>query len=622
MRMFVWVGIAIVFTVAPFMVGSLGAALGTGGQLLVSGFGATMLVGGITVVTITRLYVRAAANEAFVKTGMGGTKVILDGGALIIPVVHELVKVPLTTMRLDVDRSGPDSLITADKLRADLKAEFYIRVLPQSEDIQNAARSLGNLADDPQRIANLVNDKLISALRSVAANKTLEELNTRRNEFAGEVKQQVEPDLKHNGLTLETVTISKLDQTDPKNLKADNVFDAQGLKRITEITTDAAVRRNELEQDAQKMMKERNVQTKLEILLLERQQAEAEAGQSSEIAKVKALREAEARQAQIEQEQAVAAREVEKTRALKAADLEAQQKVLESERQRELVEVAKSNAIEMAMIEAEKKVKEAERQRELTEVEKQKAIETANQEKALAVALAQAKRAEAEQEQYAKLAMREKAAQDVETVKVTSAAEREGDQKLIAASKAAQQELVREQRKADATAYTIQKEAEAKKAAAQAEYEARLKAAEAESEAAKKRAEGLQAEQMVAVNVQQRLVEVEQQKVDVESKRLEMQEKFGKAAIELQVRLKQIEVSGQVEIERARAMGSMLSRGDFTIYGDPETFGRMAEAFSKGMQMRQNVEGFLANKGLDDNLGKVVSAAADVLGKAVGKKKE
>ncbi|MBI3892665.1 MAG: hypothetical protein HY303_14180, partial [Candidatus Wallbacteria bacterium] len=290
--------------------------------------------------------------------------------------------------------------------------------------------------------------------------------------------------------------------------------------------------------------------------------------------------------------------------------------------QRELAEVNKSNAVEMAMIDAEKKVKDAERTRELTEVDKQKAIETANQEKAMTVAVAQAKRADAEREQFTKMALREKAAQDVETVKVTSAAEREGDQKLIAASKAAEQDLVREQRKADGAAYTIQKEAEAKKAAAQAEYEARLKAAEAESESAKKRAEGAQAEQMVAVHVQQKLVEVEQQKVEVESRRLEVQEKFGKAAIELQVRLKEIEASAQIEVERARAMGAMLSRGEFTIYGDPTTFARMMEAFSKGASIRQTVEGFLAEKGTDDNLSRVVNAAAEVIGKVTGKSKK
>jgi uncharacterized membrane protein YqiK len=625
-KMALWIAFSIFLIVGPYMVPGMDS---TASQVVVSGFGVVLLAIGVSVATVTRLYVRPAANEAFVRTGWGGTWVILDGGALIIPVMHELVRVPLTTTRLDVDRSGPDSLITADKLRADLKAEFYIRVMPQAEDIQGAARSLGPLADQPEMIAKLVNDKLISALRSVAANRTLEELNTRRNEFAAEVKQQVEPDLKHNGLTLETVTISKLDQTSPENLKADNVFDAQGLKRITEITTEAMVKRNESEQFAQQAMKERNVQTRLQILKLEQQQAEAEAGQQMEIAKIQAQRQAESKQAQIEQEQYVQAREVERGRAIKAAELEAQQKVLASERQRELADVEKQNTIEMAVVEAQKRVIEAERQRELTEVEKQKAIETAQQQKLTAIAEAQTQRAEAEAGQLLKMAEREKAAQEIETVKIKAQANRDGDQKLIAASKAADQELVREQRKADAAAYTVCKEAEAKKAAAQAEYEARMKSAEADAEstkkradadaeAAKKRAEGATAEQSVTVTVQQRLVEVERQKVEVESRRLEVQEMYGKAAIDLQVRLKAIETQGQVEIARAQAIGTMLSRGNFTIYGDPTTFSRMAESFSSGMSMRQSLEGFLTETTTSSKLAGVVSAAADLAAKVAG----
>ena len=580
---FTWTVISIVILVGPWLPGPA-ALFSTKGAFVVSGFGLIMLLAGLTVGVVTRLYIRAAANEAFVRTGMGGTKVILDGGTLLIPVVHQLVQVPLTTMRLDVDRSGTDSLITADKLRADLKAEFYIRVMPQIEDIKNAARSLGDSAGQPQRIAGLVNDKLISALRSVAANKTLEELNSRRNEFAAEVKGQVEADLKHNGLTLETVTISKLDQTDPKNLRSDNVFDAQGLKRITEITTEAAVRRNELEQNAQQAIKERNVKTRQQILALEQQQAEAEAAQSAEVAKVKAQKESESRQAQIDQEQRVQQREVERVRALKAAELEAQQKIFESERAREL-----------------------------TEVEKQKAIETANQDKLMAVAQAQSRRAEAEQEQFTKLALREKAVQEVETVKVTAAAERDGQQKLIAASRAAEQEMVREQRKADGAAYTVLKEAEAKKAAAQAEFEASLKAAEALAEGAKKRAEGATAEQMVAVNVQQKLVQVEQQRVEVEARRLEVQETHGRAAIDLQIQLKEIEAAAQIEIARSQALGQMLSRGNFTIYGDPSTFARMADSFNRGMGFRQMMEGFLTARGEDSPLAQVLRTAADTV---------
>ncbi|HET7506404.1 MAG TPA: SPFH domain-containing protein, partial [Kofleriaceae bacterium] len=146
-----------------------------------SGIALAILAG--TLMTITRLYMKTKASEAFVRTGMGGMRVIKDGGSLVVPVIHQIVKISLRTLRLDVGREGPDALITKDKLRADIKAEFFVRVMPDDDSIKNAARSFGEHMDDERYVSKLVEDKLISALRTIAATKTLEELNTQRDEF-------------------------------------------------------------------------------------------------------------------------------------------------------------------------------------------------------------------------------------------------------------------------------------------------------------------------------------------------------------------------------------------------------------------------------------------------------
>ena len=239
-----------------------------------------MLLAG-TLLVITRLYVKTKASEAFVRTGMGGLKVIQDGGALVIPVIHQIVRVSLETLRLDVGREGPDALITNDKLRADVRAEFYVRVQPDEESIRNAARSLGDKMGDASAVRALVEDKLVSALRTVAATKNLEELNIERDRFMEQVMQIVTPDLAHNGLTLETATISKLDQTDPRLLKSDNIFDAQGLRTIAQITQEQLTRRNELERAGEQARKLQDVETRKRVLTLEQAEAEAEAAQTA-----------------------------------------------------------------------------------------------------------------------------------------------------------------------------------------------------------------------------------------------------------------------------------------------------------------------------------------------------
>ena len=97
-----------------------------------------------------------------------------------------------------------------------------------------------------------MSEKLVSALRAIASQMDLFEIHTRRDEFAEKVKEHVRADLEENGLLLESVTISELDQTDPSELSDNNVFDAQGKKKITEITAAAMVERNRLDRDAER----------------------------------------------------------------------------------------------------------------------------------------------------------------------------------------------------------------------------------------------------------------------------------------------------------------------------------------------------------------------------------
>ncbi|MCI0612254.1 hypothetical protein L0244_04620, partial [bacterium] len=160
-------------------------------QLTVAGLSAGILILTALIVSITKLYRKTSANEAFVRTGMGGSKVILDGGTMVVPVVHKLVNVSLETMKLEVERKGADALITKDNLRVDVKAEFYIKVQANSEDILNAARSLGEKSVDAASVGKLVFEKLVSALRSVAATKELIELHSKRDEFASAVQEIV-----------------------------------------------------------------------------------------------------------------------------------------------------------------------------------------------------------------------------------------------------------------------------------------------------------------------------------------------------------------------------------------------------------------------------------------------
>src|SRR5687767_6815589 len=281
-------------------------------RLVSTGVGVLLLTVVLVATMLTRRYRKASANMAFVRTGMGGARVIQDGGTLIIPVVHQVIPVSLETMRLNVERRGPQALITKDNLRVDLSAEFYIKVQANRDDILQAARSLGGRNVQPQAVSELVQEKLISALRTVAATKDLVELHAKRDEFASAVQQIVTHDLASNGLSLETVTISALDQTDPTQLQERNVFDAQGLRKIAEITMKAKVERNEIEQESSRMVVSKNVATRKQVLDMERDQAEFEAEQKTKVANVRAGREREIAEFKLSQDEAISRRDIEK----------------------------------------------------------------------------------------------------------------------------------------------------------------------------------------------------------------------------------------------------------------------------------------------------------------------
>ncbi|MEZ0230316.1 MAG: SPFH domain-containing protein, partial [Planctomycetota bacterium] len=235
---------------------------------LTLGVGGAAIVGAVIFAALTfyvKTWKKASAEMAFVRTGKGGEKVIISGGATVIGWVHNIRMISLETMQLDVQRKGDQALITKDKYRVDLEVVFHIRVEPVEERVLNAARSLGDKALSGASVKDLVEGKLVGALRSVAATRDLMELHQKRDEFADAVHEALKGELIKNGLTLETVSIVHLDQTDKKFYNPTNVFDAEGLRKITEQTELRRKERNEIERTTQVAVKERDVTAEVEI---------------------------------------------------------------------------------------------------------------------------------------------------------------------------------------------------------------------------------------------------------------------------------------------------------------------------------------------------------------------
>jgi len=525
--------------------------------------GLVVLVAGLVVGALS-VYRRTAANEALVRTGLKGAHVALNGGIAVFPMVHQVVAVSLETMKLEVERMDQDALITQDNLRVDVKAEFYIRVNPTEEDILQAARSLGHKSVEASAVGKLVFEKLVSALRSVAAQKDLAEIHTDRKSFASAVQELVAEELQQNGLLLETVTISRLDQTDPHGLSDENIFDAQGKKKITEITAAARVERNRLEKLAEQSITQQNVQTTQQVLSLERERAEATATQERDVANINAERSRERQAFSVAQEQAV--REA---------------------------EIARDLAIETANIERDRTLIRRQQEREQTDIERVKTVELAERLKQIAVAEQDAARARAEQEVFSAQADRERASQQIVTVQATAQAEREAQTRLIAAKQVIEQDKIKRETDAEVAAYTEIRKAEANQKSADLEGQARLKLAEADARAKELAAQGDQAQRLVEVTVEREKVNVEEARVEVERKALENRQTFDRAAIEFETSKLRIEADKDVQMALAAALGQFMSKGNYNIYGDPTTMSTMFSQYTQGMGFSNKLDGLI-----------------------------
>ena len=552
-----------------------GNPLGTTASLILIVSGAALLLFSMLALIITRLYIKTKASEAFVRTGQGGKKVILDGGTLFIPFIHEIVRVSLRSLKLEITSEDEKAMITLDKLRADIKAEFFVRVKPDEENIVQAAITIGDRMNDPASVMTLIEDKLTSALRTAAAKMTLEDLNSNRDNFIKEVEEILEKDLKENGFVLEAVTISKLDQTDSKYLKDNNIFDAQGSKKIAEITQKNLTERNRLVKEGERSRKSQNVETQKAVLTLEQDEAEATARQDAEVKKVQAV-----------------------------TQQEAAEKSIEAQRQVELAEVAKAKALEVATTEQKQAVAVAEE-------EKQKAIASAAQDKAKAEAELAVAQAEREQKQ-----------QQIETVKVTEAAQREKRGIIIKAEAEANAKLVLEQKSADAEAYKIEKDADARKAAADADATAVTKKAEAEANAKKLEASADEAVAMVPVTVERERVKIDQDRVEnVVKPELQAREQFGKVAQDFEIQKLAVEAEKMVKIESAKASVSLFSKMEGHLYGTPSDAAEILESVLRGQGGASVIEGFLSTAGPETKAAlNAIGAVSGDIAESVSKK--
>lgn len=433
--------------------------------LQLAGFIGVGLVVAMLVISImfASLYRKASKERAFVRTGFGGQKVIINGGKMIFPVIHEITWINMNTLRLEVRRANEQALITRDRMRVDVTAEFYVRVKPTEDAIADAAQTLGQRTMQPDSLKELIEGKFVDSLRAVAAEMGMEELHEKRAEFVQRVQTTVSEDLLKNGLELESVSLTSLDQTTQEYFNPQNAFDAQGLTRLTEQIETRRKQRNDIEQETRIQIEQRNLEADQLSYKIKKEQEYARLEQEREIEITRAAQATE-----------IAKERADKTRAAREAEITAERDVQQAE-------ILAKQELDQKRILADQQVREREiamaKAVEAAEIEKNKLIELNEQDKAIAIAERSKAQSEMEAQAAHARAERVRAEEQVVTVKEVEIAERQKKIELVQASEEAEREAIKIKVSAEA-----EKQASADRAAA-----VRI-AAEGEAEAEKLRA--------------------------------------------------------------------------------------------------------------------------------------
>lgn len=580
------------------------------------------VVGGIlllivlgAVISILTCYRKVEQGRALLSNGLGGTRVSF-GGMVVFPIIHKLEIMDISVKRVEIDRAGKNGLICMDNMRADIKVAFFVRVNQTQEAVLKVAQSVGcERASSQNAIIELFDAKFSEALKTVGRQFNFVDLYNAREKLKEGILQLIGTDL--NGFVLEDVAIDYLEQTPVAMLNPDNILDAEGIKKITELTAVQQMLANKIGRDREKTITQQNVEANEAILELNRQYAEAEEKQKREISTIKSREEAESKKVQEEQrlrsEQARIAVEEE----LMVAEENKLRQVIVAQRNKE-----RTDAIERERVEKDRLVEVTERERiiALARIEKDKAVETEQKliqnvirerlevEKTVVVEQQRMKDAEAfataERERKVAVIAAEREAEQalVKDIKAAEAARKAAEQKAeqdrltvvrhAEASKEAterrSQEMIIE---AEATEAAAVKQASAKKMLAEAITAEAAAQGLAEAQVLEAKASAVEKQGTAEANVLELKASAEAKGITEKAEAMKLLDEVGRDHEEFKLRLAKerdielAEIHAQQEIaaSQARVLGDALKTARIDIVGgETQFFDRITNAIGQG----------------------------------------
>lgn len=325
----------------------------------------------IAFLIIAMFYKKVHQGQALVRTGFGGTKVATDKGLYVVPVFHRVEVMDVSVKKIQIERLATEGLICKDNMRADIKVAFFVRVNNEVEYIKKVAQTIGvERASRQETLEDLFEAKFSEALKTVGKKFDFIQLYESRREFRDEIVDIIGTDL--NGYTLEDCAIDYLEQTSVSYLKADNILDAEGIKKITDLTAAQNVQSNLIKRDEEKTIRKQDVEAREAILELDKQLAEKEEQQLREIANIKSREGAETLKVAEEERLKSETARIATEEKVKVAEENMQRQIIVAEKNKQRTE-----AVETERVEKDRLLEATERERVVTlaQIEKEKVVE-------------------------------------------------------------------------------------------------------------------------------------------------------------------------------------------------------------------------------------------------------
>ena len=588
------------------------------------------IVGTAILFAMSRFYRKVGPEEALVKTGWGGMSVVSGGGMWVVPVAHRVELMDLSVKRIEIARRETSGLICKDNVRADIEVAFFVRVNNTKQDILQVAQALGcKRASEKAALIELFDAKFSEALKTVGKQFDFVDLYTERDQFKDEILKHIGTDL--NGYILDDCAIDFLEQTPIENLNEMNILDAEGIKKITNLTAQEHVHANEIRREKEKTIKKQDVEAQEAILELEKQRVEATEKQKREIAEIAAREHAEAAKVQEEQRLRAESARIQTEEELQVAEENKLRQIVVAEKNKE-----RTTAVETERVEKDRLLEVTERERivGLADIEKEKAIEvekrniqdvirervaversvveeqqrikdteefaTADREKKVAITIAEKDAEEAlVKEIKAAEAQKQAAGHEAERVVIEAEAQRTAAEKETAAKKMlaeARQAEVAADGLAEAQVMSVRADAIEKEGAAEANVVEKKLVAEAKGQKAK--AEAIEKEGMAEATVSEQKYYAEARGIEQKAEAMKMFDGVGREHEEFKLRLdkdKQIEIAAidaqkDIAREQSTIVGSALETARIDIVGgETEFFDRIVDSIKAGKSVDRYV---------------------------------